>query len=135
MEIQNKPHTTGFPVAQTISLTHLLLLYFTLGKNSILVLCKLYLLHITPKFYTTAIFFFFLFIYILLQTQCVGIFTIYLNTKFNISSSNGSSPITIRRQNFFNQWLCYFTVYNNNNITSQKVAMFADPLKYIISGS
>jgi len=28
MEIQNKTYTTGFPVAQTISLTHLLLFYF-----------------------------------------------------------------------------------------------------------
>jgi len=28
MEIQNKPYTNGFPVAQTISLTHLLLFYF-----------------------------------------------------------------------------------------------------------
>ena len=31
MEFQNKPYTTGFPVAQTISLTHLLLLYITFG--------------------------------------------------------------------------------------------------------
>jgi hypothetical protein len=59
IEIQNKPYSTGFPVAQTISLTYLSLLYFTFGKNSILILYKLYLLHITPPFYTTATYFLF----------------------------------------------------------------------------
>jgi len=63
MEIQNKPYTTGFPVAQTISLTHLLLLCFTFGKNSTLILYKLYVLHITPQFYKTAFY-----IYIYTQT-------------------------------------------------------------------
>jgi hypothetical protein len=77
MEIQNKPYTTGFPVAQTIGLTHLLLLYFTFGKNSTLILYKLYLLHITPQFYTTAMYFFFIFyLQITSYTMCRHLYDI-----------------------------------------------------------
>jgi hypothetical protein len=70
------------------------------------------------------------------NTEFVGMYMIYLHTKFNVPNSNGSSCITIKleaKYRFHATQLWYHTLHIRMQSHTQNLTSFKDLLSYKIS--